>query len=94
MSEHISLDAKPPHTDVRNGSDIWNMFGKKFPRSEVVFLCQMCALMCVILACIINISLGHKSDVWLVMLSSCMGIIMPHPRIKARKKVILDQTST
>lgn len=53
----------------------WCLFGKTIPKSECVYICQTVTLVVVILASIINISLGHKSDIWLVLLSTSLGKI-------------------
>jgi p-aminobenzoyl-glutamate transporter AbgT len=64
------------------GSEAWVFGGKTLPRSEIVFFCQMLILVIVILASVINLSLGAQSDLWIVLLSTSIGAILPNPNLK------------
>lgn len=80
--DHVSLTPAP-----LNAPDLWNLGGTKVPKSEIVYFCQMTVIFTVIIACIVNISLGHNSDIWLVLLSTSLGCAMPAPRIKSTVKI-------
>ena len=55
------------------GRDKWCFCGRVVPRSEIVFLSQTITILIVVLASVINLSLGHNSDVWLILLSTSLG---------------------
>ena len=62
------------------GSSKWNWFGRKFPKREAVFFTQVIIIYIVIIACIINISIGNgNSNLWVALLSSCLGYLLPNP---------------
>ena len=61
----------------------WDIFGKKFPKSEVVFIAQVCVILIVIIACIYNLTTQDKDrNIWTALLASCLGYILPNPKIK------------
>lgn len=57
-------------------------------KQEVIYFCQIGVIFTVIVACIINLSLGtgHES-LWSSMLSGVIGYILPAPKIRKRKNV-------
>ena len=66
--------------------------GKKTPRSEVVFLCQVLILYTVIVVSIYNLTVeSENSTLWTALLSSCLGYLLPNPTIKS-KHVLSDLT--
>ena len=63
----------------------WNVFGKKIPKAEVVYISQILLIYIVSLACIINLSIGiEHRDFWIALLSSSIGYILPNPTLKTR----------
>jgi hypothetical protein len=61
----------------------WKWFGMNYPRQEVVFFAQIIIIYAVIIASIINLSIGGgNTNLWTVMLSSCLGYLLPNPSIK------------
>lgn len=59
---------------------------QKLPRKEYVFFSQLAVLFVVIVAAIINISLNNgQQEVWLVLLSTGVGALLPNPRLGKRK---------
>jgi len=72
-------------------SDSWVILGHRLPRGEIVFFCQMIILFTVILTCIINLSLGRESEMWLILLSTSLGAVLPNPDLKGVTRV---KTST
>lgn len=70
----------------------WVACGKKTPRSEVVFLCQVLILYTVIVVSIYNLTVSSEnSTLWTALLSSCLGYLLPNPTIK-NKHVLPDAT--
>ena len=65
---------------------LWTVLGSKIPRNEVEFFCQMFILFCVVLTCLITLSVkdfsttdGRLRDLYIILLSSCLGVILPSP---------------
>ena len=79
----------PSDTDSTSS---WIAFGKKIPRSEIVFLCQVLILYTVIVVSIYNLTVeSENSTLWTALLSSCLGYLLPNPTIKF-KHVLSDIT--
>ena len=65
----------------------WKWCGENVPRNEIVFFVQVIFALTIILACIIHLALkDENSQFWMVMLSGCMGYIMPNPSMKVPSK--------
>ena len=69
-------------------SEDWYMLGRSFPRSEIKFFAQIIVLYMVIVTCLINLSLGksHLDSLWISLLSSCIGYMLPAPYISRKNK--------
>ena len=72
-----------------DSSTKWNVMGSKVPRKEVVFFCQMLVLYTVIITCIINLSVGSgkQTELWIILLSTCLGAALPNPRMEDSKTI-------
>ena len=87
--EESVLRMTPSDTDSVSS---WVTCGKKTPRSEVVFLCQVLILYTVIVVSIYNLTVeSENSTLWTALLSSCLGYLLPNPTIKS-KHVLSDIT--
>ena len=64
---------------------MWRVMGRRVPKEEIVFGSQICVVLIVVLASIYNLSVGDKkqSELWTALLSSCLGYILPNPRLKS-----------
>lgn len=52
----------------------------------ILFSAQIFIIVIVTIASIINLSLGSgNQNLWTVLLTSCMGIVMPNPKLKTRE---------
>ncbi len=64
----------------------WPLFGKRLPRSEITFFAQVIIVYIVIITCIVNLSLGNGDiNLWTALLSSCLGYLLPSPKLKSYK---------
>ena len=55
-------------------------------RDDLVFIVQVIILMSVIVASIINLSLGIGPErLWTALLCSCLGIILPSPKMTCKR---------
>lgn len=63
----------------------WKLCGTNFPRSEIVFLTQMLLIYTVVITALVNLTLGSKQhELWIILLSSCLGYVLPNPSIKKK----------
>ena len=84
-------DVRPISRTPSIGSTISIWFGKLRTRPEIVFISQMLVIFVVIAFSLFNLTRGAVDDkegkLWVVLLSSCLGYILPNPTI-ARTKIV------
>lgn len=70
----------------------WSLCSAKFSRAGVVFFCQVFILYICALTCIINLSREEtpSKDLWITLLSFCIGSILPAPKVKKRRFLPVD----
>ena len=66
----------------------WYVINRKFPRSQITFLCQIIIVAIIVVSSVINLSLenGDKT-LWSTLLASSLGYVLPNPTIKSRKHI-------
>jgi len=70
-----------------NSSSRWHWFGHALPRSEIVFFVQVILVYIVVIVSIVNITLSHDPDrLWITLLSSSIGYLLPSPTLKITNK--------
>ena len=72
------------------GEQHWNMFGKKSPKSAAVFFAQIIVIYIVVITSIINLSILDCTrpgvcNLWIAMLSSALGYLLPNPSLRIRR---------
>ena len=73
----------------------WSFCGKDNPKSEIVFFSQIIAIYFVVGFSIYNITAGNQNvNLWISLLSSCSGYLLPSPVIKRRKNALYQTPST
>ena len=61
---------------------------KTFPRQEFLFFSQLSLIFIVVLASILNISMGNgKQEVWMILLSTGIGALLPNPKLRKCKNI-------
>jgi hypothetical protein len=84
-------EVRDSSTPASIGSTISSWLGRLRPRPEIVFMSQMLAIFVVIAFSLFNLTRGTVDDkegkLWVVLLSSCLGYILPNPTI-ARTKIL------
>ena len=77
---------KRTHTPKRRPLSTWIFMGRELPRSEIVFFSQMSIIVCVVVAAIYNLTTSHEGrSLWITLLSSSLGYILPNPSIERRQ---------
>ena len=68
----------------------WQVLGVKVPKNEVVYLTQILGLYTIIITSIVNLSIHQEHrEVWIGLLSSCLGFLLPNPSLK-KSRVVLN----
>ena len=83
-----------PHKNAKSREEVissasqWHVLGRRVPRSEIVFACQMILVYIVVCSSIINLSMElGDSNLWTALLSSCLGYILPNPKLPSNKNL-------
>jgi len=67
------------------GSATLRFCNRKFPRTEIVFLAQILLLYTVAITALVNLTLNTpQRELWIILLSSALGYILPNPKIKKK----------
>lgn len=70
------------HNDSSSSVRVWTCCNNDVPSQEMVFLSQVVIVYLVIISCIVNLSLQiEPHDLWVALLSSCLGYILPNPSL-------------
>ena len=73
----------------------WSFCGKNIPKSEIVFFSQIIAIHFVVGFSIYYITDGNQNiNLWISLLSSCLGYLLPLPIIKRRKNALYQTPRT
>ena len=68
--------------ELRPRTRLWHMFGRRVPRSEIVFCCQTLLVYVVAVTSLVNITLSNGPlNLWITLLSSSLGYLLPHPSL-------------
>ena len=82
MEETAAPLTKCNKEQQHRGSLLWRFFGKRVPRTQLVFICQIFIIYVVIGTSVYNLSVGNKpSSLWVGLLASCLGYCLPNPSI-------------
>lgn len=61
----------------------WTLLGNKIPKAEIVYFCQMIIIYTIIITSIVNLSIKNgPSELWISLLSSAVGYVLPNPKLK------------
>ena len=86
--KNVQKESETQIDETASKKSFYNMFGRKIPKSEFVFFTQAILIYIVVMAAIVNLSLpkpeGYKNDdkLWVALLSSSVGYILPNPSLK------------
>ena len=68
------------------GQSEWTLFGSKFSRMALVFLCQVIILYISIITCFVNLTVHNgPNELWIAVLSLSLGTILPSPKVRKSK---------
>lgn len=68
--------------EERPSSKLWTILGRRLPRNEIVFFCQIILIYGVTIVALISLSRGSEPvNLWVALLTSCLGYVLPNPTI-------------
>ena len=68
------------------GQSEWTLFGSKFSRTALVFICQVIILYISIITCFVNLAVHNgPNELWITVLSLSLGTILPSPKVRKTK---------
>ena len=72
-----------PDVENRSNGERWHLLGTRVPQAEIVYFCQMIIVYVIIITSIANLSIQNGStELWISLLSSCIGYALPSPKLK------------
>ncbi len=80
-----------PQVDIENKSNNvvngrWRLFGSVCPKSQIVFFVQVILVYIVVIVSIVNLTIGRCDEkLWITLLCSSIGYILPNPSLKFNK---------
>ncbi len=83
---HNTDNTDNDHTSVN--SNIWTIFGYKFPKSEIVYFCQIIICYIIIFVSLSCLAIGKPSKndyLFTLLTTSTLGYILPNPKLKNKK---------
>ena len=89
VEEEEEVLRRPHHNNNNNNkaqrhraTRLWDVFGRRVPRSEIVFFCQTLIIYVVVVTSLVNLTLKNGPiNLWTALLGSCLGYLLPHPSI-------------
>lgn len=75
------------YSDKRNESSSFVVCGERLPINRMTFIAQIIAVYSIIIVSAINLSInsGTNQKLWIALLTSAFGYVMPNPGLKYRK---------
>ena len=94
-NSHHSMDnTDNDHTSIN--SNIWTIFGYKFPKSEIVYFSQIIICYIIILVCLSCLAIGKPSTndyLFTLLTTTTLGYILPNPKLKNYKNGIYSNNT-
>ena len=82
IEDQVDTPLKDDVTRRHRTSKLWQFCGRRVPRNEIVFVCQMVLIYVVVGVSLFNLTRGDGPDkLWVALLGSCLGYILPNPSI-------------
>ena len=73
-------------TFIMEGRSEWTLFGSKYSRTALVFICQVIILYISIITCFVNLTVCNgPNELWITILSISLGTILPLPKVRKTK---------
>lgn len=86
VSDAIMEEGEPQVRILRDKrkSRLWTLFDRSVSRSAVVFIVQVVLIFTVVIVSLFNLVRGSGPNaLWIALLSSCLGYLLPNPKLEA-----------
>ena len=78
--------------NVERVPEDWKFFGHKIPKPEIIFFSQVILIYIVVITSLINIAIDNgDSTLWISLLCSCLGYILPNPSLPSDSRLSLSK---
>lgn len=66
----------------------------KISKNPITYFCQITAIFIIIITSILNITInnGEKIELWICLLSACLGYLLPAPKLKKQDVTFLSNS--
>ena len=86
MNDIESSPYSKSDSKTRSSEERWQLLGSRVPKAEIVYFSQILIEYVIIITSITNLSLQNGSmELWISLLSSCIGYALPNPKLKKMK---------
>ncbi len=83
----LCLDMEERTSSERSYNSV--VFGDKIRKQEIVFLCQISLIFIVVIVSLVNLTAEIGNPLlWSTTLGSCLGSLLPNPKIKRETKIV------
>lgn len=80
--------AQEHHSYSDKGSPTWQVLGRNLPKQDVAYFAQILIIYAVVIASLVNLTMyKDENKVWIALLSSCIGYMLPQPQLKQTVKL-------
>lgn len=93
VASAAALDSKEASTITTKDSSSdkgvsgWHVFGRSIPKQTLCYFAQVLIIYAVVIASLVNLTVyKDENKVWIALLSSCIGYMLPQPQLKAAFK--------
>lgn len=73
-------------TGMSRTTDMWDVFGRKLPKSEIEYFAQIGLIYFVVISSIINLACSNQTELFMTLLGMSLGAVLPSPHLKNEKK--------
>ena len=83
MNDIETSTSLPLDSETRSTEERWHLLETRVPKTEIVYFSQIFIVYVIIITPIANLSLQNGStELWISLLSSCIGHALPNPKLK------------
>jgi len=77
-STEVAIDN---HSNHGSDQSTWNMCGSFIRKTQIIFFAQIILIYIVCITSIVQLTRGQDKELWVALLASSLGYILPAPKI-------------
>lgn len=92
-NQYIEADVAACETDEVESLQSKDLKIGSRSKKDYLFLAQILLLFIVVIAAVVNISIGNdKQEIWTILLSTGVGVLLPNPKISKCKSLMTSRS--